>query len=276
VGALLALLSSAVWGSADFGGGMLSRKMPPIAAVLYSQGFALIAVILVVAVTGSFHLAQALWWAVFAGIVGPLALTLYYRALSIGPMGVVGPVSSTSGLVPIVIGLALGEHLSLLRIVALIGAIIGVGAVSASHFAGFHRENMKVIALSLGAALGFGLAFVGLTQASSVTTFDVLLVQRTTNFLLMLPIALLSGTSLRVPRKNASLLAVVGVADVSANGLYTLSSTFGQLALVGALGSVYPLATAVLAAIFNHERLTPTQLGGAALVIVCVAIAAVG
>jgi drug/metabolite transporter (DMT)-like permease len=41
VNALLALAASALWGTSDFGGGLMSRKLHPSAAVLISQALAL-------------------------------------------------------------------------------------------------------------------------------------------------------------------------------------------------------------------------------------------
>jgi hypothetical protein len=37
-----ALLASALWGTSDFGGGLMSRRVHPSAAVLISQAFALV------------------------------------------------------------------------------------------------------------------------------------------------------------------------------------------------------------------------------------------
>jgi drug/metabolite transporter (DMT)-like permease len=38
---LLALAASALWGTSDFGGGLMSRRLDPSAAVLISQAMAL-------------------------------------------------------------------------------------------------------------------------------------------------------------------------------------------------------------------------------------------
>ena len=50
-------------------------------------------------------------WSMAGGATGSLALATFYSALANGPMGVVAPLSAvTSAIVPILIGLALGER----------------------------------------------------------------------------------------------------------------------------------------------------------------------
>ena len=45
VNALLALAASVLWGSSDFGGGLMSRRLHPSAAVLISQAIALLGLV---------------------------------------------------------------------------------------------------------------------------------------------------------------------------------------------------------------------------------------
>jgi uncharacterized membrane protein len=61
-----------------------------------------------------------------AGLAGALGLIAYFRALAIGPMGVDSPVAAVIGaLVPIVVGLGIGEHPPTTSAIG-----IGVAAVS--------------------------------------------------------------------------------------------------------------------------------------------------
>ncbi|MDA8102671.1 MAG: DMT family transporter [Nitrospiraceae bacterium] len=272
MGELLAVLSAVVWGSADFGGGMLAKRYVPYLTVLFSQTAALIAVAIAGLATFSLHFQGRLIWAVMAGVVGPLALSLYYRALSIGPMGIVGPVSATGGVVPVVVGVAMGERPTPLQLIGLLGCIIGVAVVSSGHHERFSRANLKVIGLSTLAALGFGAAYVALAQSAPAGVLSTLFVQRLTSFALMGGVALLRRDRMAPGVKDGARLAAVGIMDVSANGLFALSSRLGNLAIVGALGSTYPLTTAILAAVINKERLNRVQLLGAALTLASVVV----
>src|SRR5674476_1382544 len=93
---LLALLSSAFWGTSDFFAGLKARTMSPPAVVAVTQSFALVAlsVILLVRHEGlaaSFSGNGALWSAT-AGAVGAAGMVCFYSALASGTMGVVAPI----------------------------------------------------------------------------------------------------------------------------------------------------------------------------------------
>src|SRR5262249_42120256 len=104
---MLALLTSALWGLADFGAGLLSRRMASARVVVLSQGAAALGLAAVVAATGAYTEAgPRLWFAVGAGIVGPVALLCFYEALARGPMGVVSPLASAGVVIPVTVGLA--------------------------------------------------------------------------------------------------------------------------------------------------------------------------
>ncbi len=273
MGALLAVLSSVAWGSADFGGGMLSRRISAFASVLYSQGTAMVAVLVVSAFLGGFAISKSLLWAVGAGIVGPLALGIYYRALAIGPMGIVGPVSATSGAVPVIVGLFLGERISLIRLVGLVGCVVGVAIVSGLNLKGFAHANVRSVSFAAISAVGFGFVFTAIAQSASHGILATLAVQRVTNIVVLLVLALIRKPHLKADRSALLFLGLVGLLDIGANALFAASSQLGQLALVGALGALYPVTTTTLASIFAKEKLTRPQLLGALVTMASVVLA---
>ncbi|MHB8190133.1 MAG: EamA family transporter [Ferrimicrobium sp.] len=276
MGAFLAVCSSIAWGSADFGGGMFSRRLAPLASVFYSQGIAMFVVVTLTLVSGDYHANIHLLWAVGAGIVGPFALVAYYKALAIGPMGVVGPVSATAGAIPVAVGMIFGEQISTLQLVGLAGCIVGVVVVSTQHFVGLSRVNLTAVGLAGVSAAGFGVVFVCLAKSSLYGVLATLAVQRMTNVAVLLVVLAVARPAIKVGVRTGMLLGVVGIVDVTANALFTISIHFGQLAIVGALGSIYPLTTAVLAAVFANERLTKTQLLGAVLTLASVVVVSMG
>ena len=60
-------------------------------------------------------------------------------------------------------------------------------------------------------------------------------------------------------KRDIPLLAGIGIADFSANLLLGVATTKGLVSIAMVLGSLYPIATAVLAYIFLHERLHKAQ-----------------
>src|SRR5215207_2708594 len=109
--AVLALASSLSWGLSDFLGGFQSRRHPLLSVLVLSQGLALVVLAVAIAAgapTG--HDAAATAWAVGSGMLGLLGLTAFYRALAIGTMSIVAPLSATGAVIPVLVGLASGER----------------------------------------------------------------------------------------------------------------------------------------------------------------------
>ncbi|MEU1025194.1 EamA family transporter, partial [Streptomyces sp. NPDC005904] len=93
--ALFALATSLLWGLADFGGGVLTRRIPALTVVVASQAVAVLVLGAIVVATGGWtEWGPRLWFAVGAGLVGPVAMLAFYKALAHGPMGVVSPLGS--------------------------------------------------------------------------------------------------------------------------------------------------------------------------------------
>ena len=82
---------------------------------------------------------------------------------------------------------------------------------------------------------------------------------------MLVVLALALRAPLLVPRRAVLAVAAVGIADVTANALFALSSTRGLLSLTSVLGSLYPVVTVLLAHVLLHERLTGTQRVGVAV-----------
>jgi drug/metabolite transporter (DMT)-like permease len=278
--AVLALTASALWGTADFFGGHLSRRLPPLVVILVSQAFALAALLGTVALLGLPTAGGWLLWAVVAGVVGPLALGAFYRALSVGTMGVVAPVASTGVLVPVVVGLLAGERPSLLQLsgvaVAIAGVVLASGPdVRAARAAGASRGGHPLL-LALLAALGFGLVFAAIAAGSESTVLGTLVVQRLVNVAVTGLALLALRRAVDIDPRQLPSLAAIGLGDVAANAAYAVASTTGLVTVVAVLASLYPVVTALLARQVLQERLRRIQLGGVATAMGGVALLAVG
>ncbi len=73
-------------------------------------------------------------------------------------------------------------------------------------------------------------------------------------------------------RRSLPVLTAATAAIVSSLALYTVAARMGPLSVVAVLGSMSPVGVALLARIFDKERLTGVQLVGAALSMVAVAL----
>ncbi|MFC7865240.1 EamA family transporter [Streptomyces murinus] len=283
--ALFALTTSLLWGLADFGGGLLTRRTPALTVVVVSQALAAAVLGAIVVATGAWGAAgPRLWFAFAAGLVGPIALLAFYKALALGPMGVVSPLATLSVVVPVGVGLFLGERPGLLQLAGIAVAVGGVVLAGGLQLRGAPVERRTVL-LTLVAALGFGTVFALIAEASTTVTglYLSLFVQRLTNVAVggaVLAVALRRGGSALpeggFPYRSLPALAFVGLADVAANGTYAIAAQHGPVTVAAVLASLYPVVTALAARGFLSERLRAVQAAGAGLALVGTVLLATG
>jgi drug/metabolite transporter (DMT)-like permease len=283
--ALFALASSLLWGLADFGGGLLARRTPALTVLVTSQSIAVVVLgVLVVATGGWSEAGPQLWFAVGAGLVGPVAMLAFYKALALGPMGVVSPLGSLGVAVPVGVGLVLGERPGVLQFVGILVAVAGVCLAGGPQFRGAPVQR-QAIALTLLAACGFGAVMALIAEASTTLTglFLALFVQRVTNVAaggLALYVSVRRGAPALpadgFPWRSLPALAFVGLADVAANGTYSIAAQQGPVTVAAVLASLYPVVTAVTARGVLRERMRAVQAAGAGLALVGTVLLASG
>ncbi len=275
VAVLLALVSSAVWGTADFGGGLLSRRLPAAAVTAWSQTAGMLAAVLAVTVLHAWQPVGA-WtaWSVMAGACGALGLVLFYRALATGTMGVVSPIAALGAVVPVGAGLLAGERPSSLQVVGIVVALTGAVLASGPELAGGAGAESVVLAAAAGAL--FGGALLGIQHGAQQASLLTLAGMRATSVVGFLTVALLRRTLGGVRGGDLPALAAVGVADVLANLCYAVATTIGLVSVVSVLSTLYPVATVLLARWVLRERLRLVQLVGVGVALGGVALLAAG
>lgn len=286
--AVLALTTSLLWGLADFGGGLLTRRLPALTVVVVSQAVAaLVLGAIVLATGGSLEAGPRLWLAVAAGVVGPAAMLCFYQALALGPMGVVSPLATVGVVVPAGTGLLLlGERPGAVRYVGMAIAVAGVVLAGGPELRGA-PVRQRAILMTLVAAFGFGATMALIAEASTTTTglLHALFVQRVLNLIVggaALALSVRRGSP-ALPEDGAATiwphlpaLAFVGLADVAANGSYSLATRYGHVVVAAVLASLYPVVTALAARTVLKERLRPMQAAGAGLALLGSVLLATG
>jgi drug/metabolite transporter (DMT)-like permease len=265
--AVLALLSSALWGSADFLGGTLSRRLPALVVVGASQAVGLLTIGIVAVAAGAYDAPlDYLPWAVLAGLSGMVGLTCFYVALAVGTMGIVSPIAALGVVVPVFIGLAGGEVPAAEALAGIAVAIVGVVLASGPELAG--RAGLRPVLLAGVSAVGFGIALYAIARGSDTSTLMTMVSMRLVSVVLLGVVVMVQLGRPSLGVRDLGLIAVVGVGDVLANLCFGVASTKGDLPTVAVLGSLYPVATVLLARGLHGERLGRIQqLGvGAALV----------
>jgi drug/metabolite transporter (DMT)-like permease len=275
VAVLLALLSSGMWGTADFLGGVVSRRLPPVAVYGISQAVGFVILVIAATATGGWAAEPGYWpWAIAASILGMVAMLAFYRALSIGPMGIVSPLVSLSVLVPVAVALLRGETPSSIQILGIIAAIVGILLASGPELSG--AESARPLILAGVAALGFGGMFVFMAAGSAHDPLMTMTGMRVTTMVIFAVVLLkVRGFGGAVPR-DLGPLAIIGVFDALANVAFGFATTLGLLATTSVLGDLYPVVTALLAAIVLHERLRAVQYAGVAAALAGVMLISAG
>ena len=272
----LALATSLLWGLADFGGGLLTRRIPALTVVVVSQALAAVTLTVVVLCTSAWEAASGrLWYAVAAGLLGPLVVLCFYRALALGPMGVVSPLVSTAVVVPVGVALLAGERPGLTQCAGILVALAGI-VLAGGPQSGGPAIQRTTLAYTLFSAFGFGAILALIAEASTTTEglFLSLFVQRACNLLaggVALYLGARRGTPARpeggwrVVTRALPALTFVGLADVLANATYVVAAGIGPVTVAAVLASLYPVVTALAARGVLRERLRGVQTAGAGL-----------
>jgi drug/metabolite transporter (DMT)-like permease len=274
----LALAASCCWGIADFTGGLKSRHLPVPLVLLVVEGTGALAVALVIAVTQEpLPGTRAVVFSLLAGIAGITALGGFYRALAIGTMSIVAPISATGVALPVIVGVATGDRLSTVVSAGLVMTVAGVILASREQHedAGRAATGRLSIGLALLAAVGFGTYFTLADVAADGSVLWLLLLSR----IVVLPAMAAAVLVARPPmprRGDLVTLAGAGLLDVSATGLYGVATTKGALSIVSVVGALYPVATVLLARMVLSERLRPIQAAGVAAAFAGVALIVAG
>jgi drug/metabolite transporter (DMT)-like permease len=265
---------------ADFMGGLQARRLPALQVVLVSQAIGLVAIVLVLAIRGTGPPEYVrLLPAVGAGLAGVAALSAFYRALAIGTMSIVAPIAATGVAVPVIVGIAGGDRPAALQVAGIVAATIGVILASRepeSKAAAARPVTRASLVLAVGAALGFGAFFVGLRAGARADVLWALFAARGAGVAALVGAAVALRPPARMRRANLRALTLIGLLDVSANGLFAVASRHGLLSIVSVAGSLYPVATVLLARALLGERVRRVQEVGIVAALAGVAMIAAG
>ncbi len=268
------LAAAACWGLSDFLAGLKSRRLPVLTVLLWVEGSGMTIALAVIAATaeappGLGDLAAG----AVAGVAGLMALGAFYRALSIGTMSIVAPISATGVTLPVVVGLAGGDTVHAVAGAGLALTLAGVLLASREEVVEVERggPNRPAVLLALASALGFGLYFVFADVAADGSILWLLAIGRMVALPGVVVLARRRGAPLVPAGADRPQLAAIGAVDLAATALYGLATTRGALSIVAVVGAMYPVMTILLARGVLGERLTPLQGAG-----VLAALAGVG
>ena len=278
--AALGIGAALCWGFADFLGGIRTKALTLALVLLVSQVTGLVAAAILVAVGGFEKPAfEELLPAIGAGIAQLIAIGALYRALAIGTMSVISPISAAGAAVlPLIVGISTGDHLAALQIAGMVAAFAGIIlATRAPESPDGPTSSREALLLSAVAATGFGLFFIGLDSAvEDAGPYWSLLAVRVAACTTLAIGLIALRPKLEFQRTALPSLALIGLLDVGANASIAIATDTGLLSVVAVLASLYPVATVILARALLHERLVRIQAAGVAVALLGIALIAAG
>jgi drug/metabolite transporter (DMT)-like permease len=280
IGIVLALVAALGYGASDFVGGLTARRVSPWAVAIAGQLAGAFAM-LTVGESLPGHAGPAdFGWAVVAGLGSAVGTVFLYRGLARGRMGVVAPVSGVgAALVPVFVGVALGERLGTLTWVGVLTALPGIYFVSREVADGPGRAWGGIADGAL-AGLGFGLLFVALGQVPESAGVLPLAANQGVGAVF----TLVAAGLLRQPwiprgpaeRRAAGWGGAGGLLGTGGTAAFLLASHSADLAVTGVLASLYPAVTVLLAATVLREPFRLSQGMGLLVCGASVALVAMG
>jgi drug/metabolite transporter (DMT)-like permease len=272
--AALALAAAASWGVGDFFGGLKSRSLNPVAVLIVAQPIGLTLLAIWVAVRGQGPPGSSVLWACLAAVLGTTGLIAFYKGMAAGALSIVAPIAGAGAAIPVIWGLAHGDHPSGYQEVGFAAALIGVVLASFER-----RPEAARLAAGVGwaaiAMVAFGAYYIPMHEASHGDFLWAAFVFRLTSTTLIAAAWLV----LRPPsarRGDLPVLASIGILDTGGNVFFAAASAKGLVSVVSILASLYPVVTVLLARAVLNERVHRSQELGIVLALAGIVLISAG
>ena len=272
--AALALAAAASWGVGDFFGGLKSRSLNPVAVLIVAQPIGLTLLAIWVAVRSQGPPGSSVLWACLAAVLGTTGLIAFYKGMAAGALSIVAPIAGAGAAIPVIWGLAHGDHPSGYQELGFAAALIGVVLASFER-----RPEAARLAAGVGwaaiAMVAFGAYYIPMHEASHGDFLWAAFVFRLTSTTLIAAAWLV----LRPPsarRADLPVLASIGILDTGGNVFFAAASAKGLVSVVSILASLYPVVTVLLARAVLHERVHRSQELGIALALAGIVLISAG
>jgi drug/metabolite transporter (DMT)-like permease len=306
---ILALAAAALYGTADFLGGVASRRASVFTVLALTVPAGAVVMVLVALLAEAPGLGGLLgaggvgmsvsvggWsaaaWAAGSGVCGAFGLVAFYAGFATAPISVVAPVAAlVSAVLPVGVAIE-GERPGAGVIAGGLVCLIAIVLVSAqpppqgtpqqgekgekSRGGGRMAASGRLLALGYGVAAGagFGLFFIFLKNAGQSGVLWPVAISRSAGTVVAFGIALVTRTRLW-PRRGARVAGIAlvsGAIDAAANVCYVLATRAGLFGLAVVITSLYPGVTVLLARLLLGERMRWLQRAGLLLAAVGVVL----
>jgi drug/metabolite transporter (DMT)-like permease len=276
----LGLISAATWGGSDFVGGLGARRAP-VMLVVGSGHLVSLLVLLVICLVTRLTLpgTQDLLIAALGGFEGALALSLFYRALAMGTMGLTAALTGLlTALVPVLFSLVHDGPPALLTTFGLATGLAAIWLITHAPVArnAQGQASTPPAALVFGAiaGVGFGTQLILFKLAGEGSVLWVMSSARAAGVAAMFLMVLIMPP--KAPWRDFWLFGILaGSLDTIGNLLFIETTRLGSLDVAAMICSLYPAVTILLAALVLREWPTRRQLVGIGLALAAVMLLSV-
>ena len=304
----LGLASAAIWGTSDFVGGIVARRLPSSAVVTLSHSLSLVLLVSLALIHKSaWPDTRSVVYGALAGVACGTGVMVLYKALALGGMGLTAAVSGVLAAVLPVLWAFSTEGLP--RVPQLAGIVLAAVAIWMIARAPGSPSSKQAILLGAAAGASFGFLFILLKLAGRGGVLWPLAWSRLASATLAAIVTWIGTRRIGTRRIGAGrigagrigtpvgakvdakldarpkllwpgwavlgLIAIAGIFDASGNTFYTIATRLGRLDIAAVLSSLYPASTILLAAVLLKERTTRSQAAGMALALAAVVLISV-
>jgi drug/metabolite transporter (DMT)-like permease len=227
---------------------------------------------------GNFPSRASILWAVAAGALGGFSLSLFYRALAMGQMGITAPISALIGAaIPTLVDIALEGAPNRWTICGFVLAILAIWLITRPEPSGDKSGSGRPAGVGMAALAGVGFAgfYLCVHQAAGSPAWIAAL-SRIGSFTATAIAVIVVRAPLALDRPRVALGALAGFLDVTASALFVYASQRGRLDEAVVISSLYPAVTVLLARIFLKEHFSRWRFVGLLAALAAVPLIAAG
>ncbi len=262
------------WGTSDFLGGYFTRRAN---AFLFTAVFNLGGLILVgtlcAATHAGFPAQRSALWVLAGGMAGSTGVAIFFRALSIGRMGLIAPIAAVLGAaIPAIFSMFTEGLPGKIALLGFVFAVAGLWLMTRSE----DGNTPEGIGLAILSGIGFAGFYICVRQAGEGSALWFATITRTGGLIITGLIVLLQRRFRDITASGIRGAVIAGGIDSMGTLLFVLASQSGRLDDAVVISSLYPAVTVLLARLVLQEHFTRWKFVGLLAALAAVPMIATG
>ncbi|MFE5670993.1 EamA family transporter [Agromyces sp. NPDC056523] len=208
--AALSLSGALVYGTADFLGGLATKRLGALLTTAVAAVAGLVVMLATLPLLGGEWTTADLGWGALSGVVGSVAIALLYASLAIGPMSILSPLTALmSAVTPMLWGTLVGaERFGALGVWGLVVALVAVVLVGFVPERGAVRPSARGLALAVGSGLAIGAYYIVISHSADESGTVPLIANRVISAALLFGAVAVVAAVHRVRRRSVAVTPV--------------------------------------------------------------------